>query len=107
MNEDRYAISDFRSPSSATALCLLPSAFSNLHRLEQTPRLVQRLLILACWIAVRHDPRPGLDITLPILDHHRPQRDAGVHVPAKIDVPDRSGVRPAALRLDLVDDLHR
>ena len=59
-------------------LGLLPSLLRYLNRLEQSPRLVERLLVLGLRHAIRHDARAGLDVRGVVLDHQRAQRDAGL-----------------------------
>src|SRR5581483_5638872 len=71
----------------------------DLQRPQQAHRLVHRLLVLARRDAVGDDAGAGLHVGRLAEDDHRPQRDAGVHVPAEVDVADRAAVGPAAVRL--------
>ena len=79
----------------------------DLNRLQQPAGLVERFLIFAGGHAVGDDARAGLNVGLVALHDERAQRDAGVHVAGVVDVADGAGIGPAAVRLQLVDDLHR
>src|SRR5690606_15753970 len=76
------------------------------HGGEHGPGLVARLLLLGGRVGVGDDPRPGLHVGVPVLEHGRADGDAGVEVAGEVHVPDRPGVAPAAGGLELVDDLH-
>src|SRR2546425_9576458 len=89
------------------SLLLFQSLLGHLNGLHHGPGLVAGLLVLALRIRVGHDPRPGLDVSLPTIDHDRADIDAGVHVAGKAEVPHRAGVRPAPRRLEFFDDFHR
>src|SRR5207249_1543780 len=77
------------------------------QRLEHRLCLVLGLRELARRIGVRHDPRARLHDHSILEDQGRADRDRRVQVHgAPADVAHRAGVGPAALRLELVDDLH-
>ena len=63
-------------------------------------------MVFAGGDAVGDDAGAGLDVGRFILDDQRTQSDAGVHIASIVDVADGAGVRAAAVRLQLVDDLH-
>ncbi len=73
--------------------------------LSRSAGFIQRLLILAGRVAVGNDSaRPGYAFSP--LENQRPG-DASVHVAVEIDIADRPGMQAAAMRFNLVDDLHR
>ena len=74
---------------------------------HQPHRLVDGLVVLGVRVAVGHDPAPGLDVHRVAHLHQGPQGDAGVHVAGEVDVADGPAVRPPAVRLQLVNHLHR
>ena len=96
----------FTHPTDLTAgYALLPSASSMAF---SSPRaLLSVSLLFAGGHAVGHDAGAGLDVGLVVVDDEGSQGDAGVHVAGEIDVADRAGIGAAAVRLQLVDDLHR
>lgn len=70
--------------------------------------LVHRLDILLKLVAIEHDPSSGLQRRDPVLEDHRPDRDARVHrVRGKVEMADRAGVDAAALALEGRDELDR
>ena len=68
---------------------------------------VQRFLVFARWVGIRDNSRPRLNVGDIVLDDHRPQCDAGVHVIGIVNVANRSGIWTPAMWLELVNDLHR
>src|SRR2546422_11278674 len=89
------------------SLLLFQSLLGHLNGLHHGPGLVAALLVLALRIRVGHTPRPGLDVSLPTLDHARADIDAGVHVAGEAEVPHRARASPAPRRLDFFDHFPR
>ena len=69
--------------------------------------LVQALLVLGRRVGVGDEPAAGLQVGDPVVQEHRPQRDAGVEPDAGDVVADHAGVEAAPVALELGDDLHR
>jgi hypothetical protein len=63
--------------------------------------------VLEIRARVGDDPGAGLQQRHAVVQHDRPDRDAGVHRAAGEDIADGTGVRPAPVALELGDDLHR
>ena len=95
-------------PSAIRVRCRAGCAPNLSDRRQQRPRLVLMLEELALGHRVVHDAGRRLHRRDAVGDDARPNRDREVHsLDAGADVADRAAVRSAALRLHLVDDLHR
>ena len=70
------------------------------------PALLSVSLHLGLGVRVGHDPAPGLEVHLAVLDEARADVDAGVELARVGQVADGAAVGAALHGLDLVDDLH-
>src|SRR5216684_2199657 len=78
-----------------------------LGRAEQRLGLVDAFLLLGLRIGVGDDAGAGLHVHYAVLDQRGAQHDAAVELAGGGEIADRTGVEPALLLLQLVDDLHR
>src|SRR5262249_57184506 len=74
--------------------------------LEERPRLRLGLALLGRRIGVGHDPAPGLDDRVALVEDDRADGDAEVEVAPEVHVAERAPVNTPADGLELVDDLH-
>ena len=78
-----------------------------LDRPAQRRGLVLGLLELALRDALGHDPRPGVDVRLAVLEHRAPDRDRGVEVAVVAEIAHGATIQAAPLALGGGDQLHR
>ena len=62
---------------------------------------------LAFGIGVVDDPAARLHMNLAVLEDGGAQRDAGIHVATRAEIPDAAGIDAARMRFELGDDFHR
>src|SRR5258708_14993297 len=74
---------------------------------EQRLGLVDAFLLLGLGIGIGDDAGASLDIHRAVLDQRRAQHDAAVELARSREITHRSGIEPALVRFELVDDLHR
>src|SRR6516225_6030800 len=82
-------------------------AFGLFRGAEQRFGLVDAFLLLALGVGIGDDAGAGLDIHHAVLDQRRTQHDAAVELACGGEIAHRSGIEPALVRFELVDDLHR
>src|SRR5687767_12605510 len=78
-----------------------------LQELQHRRRLVEGLLVLVFEARVGHDAAAGPEADHAARVDQRADRDVQVHAAVEADVADGPAINPAALRLQLLDDLHR
>src|SRR3954467_15622674 len=105
-----------RKRSSRSREALKPSSLADprlagkTHCLFRGPEeglgFVDAFLLLGGRVGIVDDARAGLDRHTPVLHNGRAQHDTGIHLAIGAEIADASGIGPALVLLQLVDDLH-
>jgi len=82
------------------------TASRHLHRPQDCPRLIHRLLQLTLRIGIRDNASPRLQVRFLALHEQGANADSGIEISREVGVEHRSSVDAAPCRFQFLDDLH-